>query len=133
MHISAQVANCSETVSPILAQSLALVARQSLSSTFAVYVQSPLASNLSCLVTLLDSQVGPTPQRRSFVSSADCWVRVSSDLAKDAVKGRLSQDASAWLLEKGKPGSWPAAPFCSFNEPPCIPKTFPGKLCKYRP
>jgi len=52
-----QVANCSEVVSPILARSLALVAGQSLSSTFEVYVQSPLASNLSCLVTLLNSQV----------------------------------------------------------------------------
>ncbi len=58
--VALQVANCSETVSPILARSLALIARQSLSSTFEVYVQSPLASNLSCLATLLDSQVEPT-------------------------------------------------------------------------
>ena len=55
--ILTQVASCSSTVSPILAQALALIARQSLSSVFEVYVQSPQAANLSCTVKLLDAKV----------------------------------------------------------------------------
>lgn len=54
-----QVASCSSTVSPILAQNVALKASETHLSTFEVYVQSAAASNLSCLVSLLDSQARP--------------------------------------------------------------------------
>ena len=110
--VPVQVANCSETVSPILAQSLALVARQSLSSTFQVYVQSPLASNLSCLVTLLDSQVAAhiaTVASGCSVPCSDRWVVVSISNLRTLSREANRQNISAHRLvgEKVGHGSHP--------------------------
>ena len=55
-----QVASCSSTVMPILAQDLALAPNQTQQSSFQVYVESAAAANLSCVVTLLDSQASPS-------------------------------------------------------------------------
>ena len=55
-----QVASCSSTVMPILAQDLALAPNQTQLRSFQVYVESAAAANLSCVVTLLDSQASPS-------------------------------------------------------------------------
>ena len=80
-----QVASCSSTVMPILAQDLALAPNQTQVSSFEVYVESAAAANLSCVVTLLDSQANP-----SLPKAVSCSILALGVISKTVTAKRLT-------------------------------------------